>query len=190
MRSWNCATIQQVSILKFAFAPQKLSGFSRNGSLARKILHFVSLTDSSILHVNNSFTGPLLNGTFEKRASGIQRKKYRKCGSPKVCKCPGGMVTGQIRSPTGTICSKNTAAETTTKISWAYCRFAELRQIISRPPNIANCILEGNSGKSQYRSLFQLFCMKENSVHHSRLIGSSTNGLCACKRYYEFQTAI
>ena len=49
LRAWNCATIQQVSILNFAVGPQKLSGFSRNGPLARKILHFVSLTDSFIM---------------------------------------------------------------------------------------------------------------------------------------------
>ena len=40
---------------------------------------------------------------------------------------------------------------------------------------MANCILEGNSGKSQYGNLFLLLCMKENSVHHTRLIGSSIN---------------
>ena len=31
----NCATIQQVLILKFAFGPEKFPGFSRNGPQAR-----------------------------------------------------------------------------------------------------------------------------------------------------------
>ena len=36
--------------------------------LDSKILHFFSLTDSFIMHVNkNSFRGPLIIGTFEKR---------------------------------------------------------------------------------------------------------------------------
>ena len=30
----NCATIQQVLILKFAFGPEKFMGLSRNGALA------------------------------------------------------------------------------------------------------------------------------------------------------------
>ena len=30
-RAMNCATIQQVSILKFTFGPKKLPGLSRNG---------------------------------------------------------------------------------------------------------------------------------------------------------------
>ena len=50
--------------------------------------------------------------------------------------------------------------------------------------------MEGNYGKSQYRNSFLLFCMNENAVHHTKLTGSSTSGLCTCKRYYKFQTAI
>ena len=34
----NCATIQQVLILKFAFGPEKFPGISRNGSLVGKNL--------------------------------------------------------------------------------------------------------------------------------------------------------
>ena len=34
----NCATIQQVSISKFAFGPEKLAGLSRNGPLKKDII--------------------------------------------------------------------------------------------------------------------------------------------------------
>ena len=33
----NCANIQQVSILQFAFGPEKFPGLSRNGPLTREV---------------------------------------------------------------------------------------------------------------------------------------------------------
>ena len=82
-------------MLKFAVGPQKLSGFSRNGPLARKILHFVPLTDNFImldakllkLHLacEQQLYGPVTKGDFRETSLRNSKKKILQI------RIPGGM---------------------------------------------------------------------------------------------------
>ena len=74
----NCATIQQVLILKFAFGPVKLSGLSRNGPQAFGV---VEVRTSGLVSLVMVATGQeMVRGTKNSPRSGKSREFQFKSG--------------------------------------------------------------------------------------------------------------
>ena len=51
----NCATIQQVLILKFAFGPKKSAGLSKNGPSRAKVIYLYNMVKYSRVKLSHYF---------------------------------------------------------------------------------------------------------------------------------------